>query len=480
MNRCITLTAGLLDTGQSNAPLPGRDVVVQYRRRGTTAWNILWRGFLIEILNKADNKQRRTAEIKAEGPLGYIQRRGYSITFNGEQYTDYLTNPPTAGSVIYDVLSTRPPASTSQLWPTPRRKGWVNGEAGQVQIDVPKLVDSLGAGAQLVNPYSVLQQLAKTEFGFLFDDREGDVVFRDKYWRIGVARAAQGSPGIRHITDNKTINMKPGSGLDLIYNRVVSSAAEYVVSNADLVSTSIKQASVTGTSVQIEYDAEDFNPPLEDNEVIAGVNNFTLTVLDRAGLIISSTEYNVAARWFRQRLTFTVSGLPSSFSAVQFSEISVVTAIIEEQFNLTAENVVSINAYGVKEWRFPAQLFWFSSNPADQDSLGVPFGIRIVQDYLNYIVGIYGDFTKQLDLSYLVKDEDALLSSTIGDVITVTSTENDLDEESFFIESERHEFTNEGDFFHTVSLELTEAGNVLGIWDLENPQTNLEQSTLYY
>lgn len=462
--------------GSALAPLPGRDITVVYRKEGTTVWKRLWRGFLVDIRPDRTNVGRSTVEINGESGLAYVQRRGYSIAFDIEKYPDQFTAPPFAGTVIYDILSTIPASIQKPIWPTSRRKGWnPDGTGGHTRIDVSKLFDALGSGVQLVNPYSVIQQLVKSEFGYIFDDREGNINFWDRYRRVARAGGSFLVSELPTITDNIATSINPtGNELDNIYNRAVSDTAQYQVFHDELISNVEKEQITSGTSVEFEYTGEDFNPELESGEFINNIHNIEVEVEPDITFVVTS-------RYYKQRLTILVSNLPGTHAVkVTVKSVSVRTVKQFEQFDLTGENPTSINTFGVKEYRYPARILWADGNPARQNADGVPLDIVAINSYLDFIANIYGSLTRSLNVDYHIANYDGAIDLSIGDILFVNSEVNDIQNQRYFIESEKHSFDNKGQFNHRVSLVLIEAENYIIPWNAQSRGTNLSTSSLYF
>ena len=167
------LTGQLRRLPELELAYPGRAVAL-WAAGADETWISLWTGYLVDALPHYAGSELDVTRIRAEGPMGWIKRRGWPLHIPAPTLIHGRVD---AGRVINALLDL--PQAGRMLWPRERRL--IN--PGEQLLNAGGLPAVTGAPRNLRGPLDALRSVARAEGGYCYGDRYGRIVFEGRKTR---------------------------------------------------------------------------------------------------------------------------------------------------------------------------------------------------------------------------------------------------------------------------------------------------------
>jgi len=421
--------------------LPGRLV----RLRGTADGTVfdLWRGHLERLSPSPSVREINTVDLRAIGPLGYLNQRKVTTTI--------LVDTPT-GSAIDEIAD-------EAGWPSADRVI----DAGQTTMTRFWVTDTQVMAA--------FREVEETESGFIVETKAGKVAFEDRHHRLASPHTvSQGT-----FTDGGGTlfysGIQQADALDSIFNVFVTNVQAYTT--ADLATLSVlvgPSAGIIATRIYIggTYAVTAVYPAPSSPSNAIGVAAWTTPVsttdyncVDITGDTIGTTNMNselsVAATKYSTKMGLVVTNV-SGTTDVWLTKLEARgNALLQDDpAEVSVEDTASQGKYGQRSY----------PNPADF----VP-DVGEAEDWGEFNLSIYKDPVPVLAISIPVNRDMAhlkqALARDISDRITIVGTGSaGLGvAEDFFIEAEAHEIDRNRT--HLITWECSQATRSGDFWVLD-------------
>ena len=164
------LTGQLLRLPELELAYPGRAVAL-WAAGEETDWISLWTGYLVDALPHYAGSALDVTRVQAEGPMGWIKRRGWPLHIPAEILG---FGRVTSGRVINALLDLR--QAGAALWPKDRRV--IN--PGEQTLNAGALPAVTGAPRALRGPLDSIRSVSRAEGGYCYGDRYGRIVFEGR------------------------------------------------------------------------------------------------------------------------------------------------------------------------------------------------------------------------------------------------------------------------------------------------------------
>lgn len=411
---------------------PGREVRL---KTTTPVATTLWRGFLDDLLPTPGVRgSLPTAILRASGPLRKIGAEKASTAI----YTSVLTGTA-VGYVLDDVD-----------WPTARR----TLDAGQITMTRWKADGDFATNH--------LKEIEETEFGYVGESPDGNVVFEDIHHRLVTP----------HTVSQATFSDAAGAALsyDLIeqldpwreiYNRIEAIVQLYTVQALAVLWTLTGEVPAISPGQSITLWA---GYPTPDSASAADhVNAWTTPVATTDFLANSAiggggtdltSSITISVSKFANAMAITLTNGSASTAYITFLQARGTAVYRNDPIKVISEDTDSQALYGPRTYPLPGKFY-----PSTQ----------VARSYADYGISRYKDPLPVLRLTYQANQSAAHLSEAltrdVSDRITVRANGTTASgaqlgiNEDFFVEAIRHVIDLSG---HWVIYDLSRAVQVEG------------------
>ena len=430
--------------------LPGRKIKI------TMDGVAMFRGFLdtIEPLPHISGIHR--AIIRGIGPFAYIAQRKVSIALQQNKTTDQLI-----GTVL-----------TEAGWPA----GDTVNDAGLTTL---KWFQTGGK----VDVLSALREIEAAEFGFINENKSGQIVFHNRHHRMNTSVSTTSQATLTDapagaLRYNAIKQMDP---LKEVFNIIEATVRGFTV-QASAVLWTLPEAAATNDSPPIDvgetkvFWAQYPNPqsPAQASFVsawttlVATTDYLAFDAADGTGENLTA-NCTVVLTKFDNAMKISISHNAVRKAYVTFLQARGTPVYENDPTVIKAEDSTSKTKYG--ERTFPIGSRWI---PTTDEAT----------DYTNFILGIYKDPRPILRLTINAEMSAAALSFAanreVADRVTVVASgAADLGiSADFFIEAQTHRVTNGGKS-HKLELDVSPTDGFGGFWSLGNSLLGVDTKLAY-